>query len=90
MEIIVQKYGGSSVATIDKLLNCAQNIKNTVQQGKKVIAVVSAMGKQTDELLGLAHQITKAPSQRELDINKWAHSFSLTKSCPQAKTNRRS
>ena len=58
----------SSVASIKKLLNCAENIRNTVKTGKKVIAVVSAMGKQTDDLLGLAHEITKKPAQRELDI----------------------
>ena len=61
MEIVVQKYGGSSVASIEKLLNCAENIRNTVNKGKKVIAVVSAMGKQTDELLNLGtpnHKIT--------------------------------
>ena len=68
MEIIVQKYGGSSVASVEKILSCAQNIRNTVKDGKKVIAVVSAMGKQTDNLLNLAHEITSTPSQRELDI----------------------
>ena len=68
MNIIVQKYGGSSVASVEKILSCAENIRNAVKAGNKVIAVVSAMGKQTDELLGLAHQITKKPSQRELDI----------------------
>ena len=64
----MQKYGGTSVASVEKILSCAENIRNAVRAGKKVIAVVSAMGKQTDELLGLAHQITKKPSQRELDI----------------------
>ena len=63
--MIVQKYGGSSVATIEKIKAIAENIKKTVHE--KVIIVVSAMGKTTNNLLEQAKQICETPNKREVD-----------------------
>lgn len=68
LSIIVQKYGGSSVASIDKIKAVAHKVANTVKAGHKVVVVVSAMGDTTDELLGLARQINPEPARRELDM----------------------
>jgi len=67
-EIIVQKYGGSSVADIAKLERVADRVTATAKQGNKVCVVVSAMGRTTDDLIRLAHQITDSPPRRELDM----------------------
>ncbi|MBU1076629.1 MAG: aspartate kinase, partial [Spirochaetes bacterium] len=61
-EIIVQKYGGSSVADTEKIMNIARRIKSNVRKKNKVIVVVSAMGKTTDGLIKLAEEITDSPS----------------------------
>ena len=66
--IVVQKYGGSSVADADKIKLVAQRIARTKAAGKKVVVVVSAMGDTTDELLDLANRVTPAPPGRELDM----------------------
>lgn len=66
--IVVQKYGGSSVATVEKLKAVAKKIVATRREGFGVVAVVSAMGDTTDELLSLARQVTADPSKRELDM----------------------
>jgi len=66
--IIVQKYGGSSVADNDKLYNVAKKIKKTVDEGNKVVVVVSAQGKTTDLLINKAYSIDKDCSKRELDV----------------------
>lgn len=66
--IVVQKYGGSSVADVSKLKQVAQRVVTTREQGKRVVVVVSAMGKTTDQLLQRAHEISPAPSRRELDM----------------------
>lgn len=66
--IIVQKYGGSSVATPDSIKNVAALIKAKLDTGKRLCIVVSAMGKTTDQLLQQASQISKSPSRRELDM----------------------
>jgi aspartate kinase len=66
--IIVQKYGGSSVADASKLRQVAGRIMATQRQGHEVVVVVSAMGDTTDELLGLAKQISPNPDRRELDM----------------------
>jgi aspartate kinase len=58
MEIVVQKYGGSSVADVARLERVAERVAATVAKGKRVCVVVSAMGKTTDELIALARQIT--------------------------------
>ncbi|MCX6117674.1 MAG: aspartate kinase [Proteobacteria bacterium] len=68
MALIVQKYGGTSVGGIDRIKHVANHIKATVAQGHNVVVVVSAMGDQTDELLGLAHSISNRPPRRELDM----------------------
>ncbi len=66
--IVVQKYGGSSVADIDKIRAVAQRIADTVHGGQRVIAVVSAMGNTTNELIALARQASPDPDRRELDM----------------------
>ena len=68
MSLIVQKYGGSSVADADKIKNVARRIIKTCQAGHQVVVVVSAMGDTTDDLIKLAYQINKAPDERELDV----------------------
>lgn len=67
-DIIVQKYGGSSVATIGRIKRVAKNIINYRKKGYKVVAVVSALGDTTDELIDLAYKVTKEPNERELDM----------------------
>ncbi len=68
MSIIVQKYGGSSVANEDAIRSVAQRVVRTKQQGNKLVVVVSAMGDTTDHLLSLANRVSKAPHRRELDM----------------------
>ncbi len=68
MSLIVQKYGGSSVADAARIRNVAWRIATTVDRGDQVVVVVSAMGDTTDELLNLAHQINDQPDPRELDV----------------------
>ena len=68
MAIIVQKYGGSSVADVQKLKSVAARIMRARQQGHQVVVVVSAMGDTTDELLGMAKQVSDNPDRRELDM----------------------
>ena len=66
--IIVQKYGGSSVATIEKIKNVARRIIETKMLGYKVIVVVSAMGSTTNNLLSMANEISQDVSPREIDM----------------------
>jgi aspartate kinase len=68
MALIVQKYGGSSVADADKISNVARRIAGTKEKGNEVVVVVSAMGKTTDELIQLAREINPKPQERELDV----------------------
>lgn len=68
MAIIVQKYGGSSVADVRKIGDVARKIAERRAAGDDLVVVVSAMGDTTDELLGLARQVTDNPSRRELDM----------------------
>ncbi|RJP24791.1 MAG: aspartate kinase, partial [Deltaproteobacteria bacterium] len=68
MALIVQKYGGTSVGTIEKIRNCAKRVARTKDQGNDVVVVVSAMSGETNRLLGLAHQIAELPNERELDV----------------------
>lgn len=68
MNIVVQKYGGSSVADAEKIKNIAARVSEKVGSGIKVILVVSAMGKTTDNLIKLAKEITEYPDPRELDM----------------------
>ncbi len=67
MAIVVQKYGGSSVADAEKIGNVASRVIRAKDQGNHVVTVVSAMGKTTDQLIALAHQISDNPHKRELD-----------------------
>ncbi len=66
--IIVQKYGGSSMGDVSKIKNVARRIAEYYKKGYKVAVVVSAMGKTTDKLVKLAYEITKNPSKREMDM----------------------
>jgi len=68
LTIIVQKYGGTSVASIERIQHVARHIASTRQSHSKIVVVVSAMGKQTDHLLEMAYQLSPAPSERELDM----------------------
>lgn len=68
MGVIVQKYGGSSVATAEKLKAVARRIVETRRQGHDVVVVVSAMGNTTNELLALAASVSVDPHRRELDM----------------------
>jgi aspartate kinase len=66
--VVVQKYGGSSVADVERIRQVADRIAATRATGKDVVVVVSAMGDTTDELLGLARRICPSPARRELDM----------------------
>lgn len=68
MTLIVQKYGGSSVADADKIKNVARRIAKAKDDGNQVVVVVSAMGKTTDELIWMARQVSEQPEERELDV----------------------
>lgn len=68
MAIIVQKYGGTSVGSIDRIRNVARRIMETANQGNQVVAVVSAMSGITDKLIGMAKEFSPEPSERELDV----------------------
>ncbi len=68
MALIVQKYGGSSVATAERILAVARRIAATKEEGNSVVVVVSAMGKTTDNLIKLAHEVAPEPDERELDL----------------------
>jgi aspartate kinase len=68
MSIIVQKYGGSSVADVEKIKNVARRVARTRDAGNQVVVVVSAMGDATDDLIALAKKVTARPSGREYDI----------------------
>ncbi|RIS95178.1 aspartate kinase, partial [Mycobacteroides abscessus] len=68
MALVVQKYGGSSVATAERIRRVAERIVETKKNGNDVVVVVSAMGDTTDELLDLAQQVCPAPPPRELDM----------------------
>lgn len=68
MSIVVQKYGGSSVADVARIKLVADRVMRTKQAGHDVVVVVSAMGDTTDELLGLAKQVSPNPDRRELDM----------------------
>ena len=67
MALIVQKYGGTSVANAERIKNVARRIAQAKDRGDQVVVVVSAMGDTTDELIELAYQVVKHPDRRELD-----------------------
>jgi len=68
MALIVQKYGGSSIADGERIKNVARRIAKARDEGNEVVVVVSAIGDTTDELIRLAHQVSAQPSDRELDL----------------------
>lgn len=68
MALIVQKYGGSSVGTIDRIRNVARRLIEVKKEGNKIMAVISAMSGVTDKLIGLANQVMDNPPERELDM----------------------
>ena len=68
MNLIVQKFGGTSVANVERIRNVAQIITDTYEKGNAVIAVVSAQGDTTDDLIQKAAEITDKPSSREMDV----------------------
>ncbi len=68
MALIVQKYGGSSVGTIDRIRNVARRLIEVKKEGNQIMAVISAMSGVTDKLIGLAHEVMDNPPERELDM----------------------
>ncbi len=68
MRLVVQKYGGTSVGTPERICNVARRLIETKREGCQVVAVISAMAGVTDNLLKLAHQISPHPTARELDV----------------------
>ncbi len=68
MALVVQKYGGTSVGSVERIQAVANRIRKTAQQGNSLVVVVSAMGKTTDTLVKLANEIASNPSRREMDM----------------------
>lgn len=68
MALIVQKYGGTSVGTIERIKAVADRVVNTAKNGDQVVVVVSAMSGETDKLIGLAQKISASPNEREMDM----------------------
>ena len=68
MALIVQKYGGTSVGTVERIKNVAQKVVAAKQRGNEVVVVVSAMAGETNRLLALAQQISELPDERERDV----------------------
>jgi len=66
--LIVQKYGGTSVANAERIKAVAERVSRAVNQGNKIVVVVSAMAGETDKLINTAYQITSSPSEREMDL----------------------
>jgi aspartate kinase len=66
--LIVQKYGGTSVANVERIKAVAERVSKTVKEGHKVVVVVSAMAGETDKLINLAYQISPNPDEREMDL----------------------
>lgn len=66
--LIVQKYGGTSVADAERIKAVAIRVVKTVNEGNKVVVVVSAMAGETDKLISLAHEFSQTPSEREMDL----------------------
>ena len=68
MALVVQKYGGTSVGSVERIQAVANRIRKTVQQGNSLVVVVSAMGKTTDTLVKLANEVSSNPCRREMDM----------------------
>ena len=67
MALIVQKFGGSSVANAERVFNVARRVVETYDAGNSVVVVVSAQGDTTDDLIAKSKEISKTPSKREMD-----------------------
>jgi aspartate kinase len=68
MGLIVQKFGGTSVADLDRIRNVAKRVARTFDQGNDVVVILSAMAGVTDNLIRMANQVTESPDKRELDV----------------------
>ena len=68
MALVVQKYGGTSVGTTEKIRNVARRVARTYDAGNQVVVVVSAMSGETDKLVGLANELCEIPDEREYDV----------------------
>lgn len=68
MALIVQKFGGTSVGSVEKIKNVANRVIEEAENGNEVVVVVSAMGKTTDQLVSMARDISGTPSKREMDM----------------------
>jgi len=68
MTLIVQKYGGTSVGTIERIHRVADRVAHTQREGNQVVVVLSAMSGETDRLVKLAHEVTTVPDEREMDM----------------------
>ncbi len=68
MALIVKKFGGTSLATCDLIKHLAKRVASDIKAGNKVVVVVSAMGKTTNELISMAKSLTSTPDQREMDM----------------------
>jgi aspartate kinase len=68
MSLIVQKFGGTSVADLERIRNVAHRVVKTYDQGHNVVVILSAMAGVTDKLIGMAQEITETPDKRELDV----------------------
>jgi aspartate kinase len=68
MGLIVQKFGGTSVADIERIRNVAKRVSKTFDQGNDVVVILSAMAGVTDNLIEMAHEVTETPEKRELDV----------------------
>jgi aspartate kinase len=66
--LVVQKFGGTSVGTVDRIRNVARRALATQRAGNRVVVIVSAMSGETNRLLSLAHEVTKIPDAREMDV----------------------
>src|SRR5512140_949698 len=66
--LLVQKFGGTSVGSIERIRNVARRALASQRAGNDVVVIVSAMSGETNRLLGLAHEVTKLPDAREMDV----------------------
>ena len=80
--LIVQKFGGSSVADAEKLRRVAGIIADTKKAGNDVVVVLSAQGDTTDDLIAKAHELSRNPSKREMDMLSPPGNRSLSPSAP--------
>ena len=68
MALIVQKYGGTSVGSIDRIRHVAKKVAQAYERGDEIIVVVSAMSGETDRLISLAHDLNPTPQERDMDL----------------------